>query len=502
MHDIAVSRATPRHPVGLSTLFFTELWERFSYYGMRGLLILYMTAPLSAGGLAFDTARAGAIYGLYSGLVYLACLPGGWVADRFLGSQRATWIGGLIILSGHVCLAVPAFHAFYFGLGLVIVGTGFLKPNISMMVGQLYAPDDPRRDSGFSIYYMGINLGAFLAPLICGWLALSPPFQALLASYGFAPTSAWHFGFGAAAVGMSLGLVCFMRGARHFSAQSARPATPPTPVEYRRLSYSLALALLVGAALAALLSRDILTVSALSNLFGVGLLLATVVFFAWIFLDRGWTTDERRRLQQILVLFLAAVVFWSLFEQGGSTLNLFAERNTDRTLAWLGYEFPTTWFQSLNPLLIIALAPVFAWLWIALGSRNPSSTMKFMLGLVLVAAGFAVLIVAAKFAEAGIKVSPWWLVATYGLSTLGELCLSPVGLSAMSRLAPARIAGLTMGVWFLATSVGNYLGGRVASVYDTFTLPQLFTAVTLFGLGAAGVLGCTLRLLTYRPQRG
>jgi proton-dependent oligopeptide transporter, POT family len=489
-----------KQPRGLRPLFFTELWERFSYYGMRGLLILYMTAPLSAGGLAFDTARAGAIYGLYSGLVYLACLPGGWLADRFLGSQRATLLGGIVILCGHLCLAIPIFNAFYLGLGLVIVGTGFLKPNVSTMVGQLYHAADPRRDSGFSIYYMGINLGAFLAPLVCGWLALSPPFQALLVRHGIDASLAWHFGFGAAAIGMALGLVFFWRGMPHFNAVSARAASTPTALDYRRLSVGLILVFLVVSAIGAMTARGMLTVGTLSNLFGVGLLLATVVFFAWIFLDRSWTSDERQRLKQILVLFLAAVVFWSLFEQGGSTLNLFAARDTDRYLGWLGYEFPATWFQSLNPLMIITLAPLFAWGWVALGPRNPSSTTKFMLGLVLVAAGFAVLIVAANFAETGIKVSPWWLVATYGLHTLGELCLSPVGLSAMSRLAPARIAGLTMGVWFLATSVGNYLGGRVASVYDAFTLPQLFTAVTLLGLGAAGALALTLNI-TLNPSR-
>ncbi|MSR13300.1 MAG: MFS transporter [Gammaproteobacteria bacterium] len=483
------------HPAGLRPLFFTELWERFSYYGMRGLLILYMTAPVNAGGLAFDTARAGAIYGLYSGSVYLACLPGGWLADRFLGAQRATLIGGIVILCGHLCLAIPMFNAFYLGLGLVIIGTGFLKPNVSMMVGQLYHVDDPRRDSGFSIYYMGINLGAFLAPLACGWLALSPPFRALLTQNGIDPMMAWHYGFGAAAFGMALGLASFLRGTPHFNPVSARPANSPSAADHRRLRLGLIGVVTGCIALGGLILRGVLTIGDLSNLFGIGLLLATVIFFAWIFLDRSWTNEERRRLQQILTLFLAAVVFWSLFEQGGSTLNLFAERNTQRYVEWLGYEFPATWFQSLNPLMIIALTPVFAWSWIALGSRNPSSTVKFTAGLAWVSAGFAVLILAATYAEAGIQVSPWWLVATYGLHTLGELCLSPVGLSAMSRLAPARIAGLTMGVWFLATSVGNYLGGRAASAYDAFTLPQLFTAVTLFGLAATVLLACVAKFL-------
>lgn len=486
------------HPAGLSALFFTELWERFSFYGMRGLLILYMIAPLADGGLGFDTARAGAIYGLYAGLVYLACLPGGWCADCILGTRRATLVGGGLILSGHVCLAWPHANTFYLGLGFIIVGTGLLKPNVSTMVGQLYAADDPRRDSGFSIYYMGINLGAFLAPLVCGWLALAPPFRARLSGWGIAPELAWHWGFGAAAVGMALGLIAFARGAPAYSAASAHPAQPATRREFRQLAIGLLLTAAAVLAIAAFVARGDLTIARVSDLFGGLLLVATALFFGWIFLDRGWTAAERHDLRIIFVLFLAAVVFWSLFEQGGSTLTLFAERNTDRYLAVLGYEFPPTWYHSLNPLLIIALAPVFAWGWVRLGPRNPRPTSKFMAGLVFAAAGFGVLVMAALLAESGAKVSPWWLVGTYVLHTIGELCLSPVGLSAMSRLAPARIAGLTMGIWFLATSVGNYLGGRVASAYEAFTLSELFAVVTACGVFAAAGLAMVLRRLS-RP---
>ncbi len=490
-----------RHPAGLRALFFTELWERFSYYGMRGLLILYMTAPRATGGLGFETAKAGAIYGLYAGLVYLACLPGGWVADRLLGSRRATLFGGGFILSGHLCLAWPSSQTFFVGLGLIILGTGLLKPNVSTMVGQLYTPEDPRRDSGFSIYYMGINLGAFLAPLVCGWLALAPPFRARLSAWGIAPDLAWHWGFGAAAVGMACGLWTFMRGSATFSLQSAHPAQPPGTREYRQLMAGLALVIMTVVAVAGLIAQGALSVARLSDMFGGLLLAATVIFFSWIFLNAGWTPRERHNLRLIVLLFLAAVVFWSLFEQGGSTLTLFAERDTNRYLGILGYAFPPTWYQSLNPLLIISLAPVFAWGWLRLGPRNPAAATKFIFGLMFTAAGFGVLVVAAGYAELGLKVSPWWLVGTYFLHTIGELCLSPVGLSAMSRLAPARIAGLTMGVWFLATSVGNYLGGRVASVYDHFTLPELFAVVTAFGLLAAGVLALALRLLINQKER-
>ena len=487
------------HPRGLSTLFFTELWERFSYYGMRGLLILYMTAPVTGGGLGFDTARAGAIYGLYAGLVYFACLPGGWLADRVLGAQRATIIGGTLILSGHLCLAYPSFDTFYLGLGLVVLGTGLLKPNVSTMVGHLYQADDPRRDGGYSLYYMGINLGAFLAPLACGWLALSDPFREFLGRSGVNPALAWHWGFGAAALGMALGLISFVRGSHQLSPQSARPATAVdvSGVMVVRGAVVVALIAVCGTVI---MRAGIFDVARLSNLFGLFLLVLTAAFFMWIFADRRWTPTERHQLRLIFVLFLAAVVFWSLFEQGGSTLNLFAARNTDRVIASLGFEFPATWYQSLNPILIIALAPCFAWGWVRLGRRNPSSSSKFIIGLVFVAAGFAVLIPAARLAGTGINVSPWWLVATYGLHTVGELCLSPVGLNAMSRLAPARIASLTMGVWFLATSIGNYLGGRAASLYDTLGLAELFTVITALGLIAAGVLAGVVRVMPRAPS--
>ena len=491
-----MSSAPPlRQPAGLRALFLTELWERFSYYGLRGLLILYMTAAVGEGGLGFDTATAGAIYGIYSGLVYLACLPGGWIADRFIGAQRATWYGGILILSGHLCLAAPISNTFVLGLSLVILGTGLLKPNISTMVGQLYTADDPRRDGGFSIYYMGINLGAFLAPLVCGWLALGMPFRGMLRHAGLAPELAWHWGFGAAAIGMALGLFFYWHGRSNFSRQSLRPAHAPSVQEQRRLVQGLlAGTLLIGGALVATHTGG-LSIARISDLFGLALMIITVGFFGWIFTTPGWSHEERHNLRLILVLFIGAVVFWSLFEQGGSTLNLFAARDTNRHLPWFDFEFPATWFQSINPILIIALAPLFAAWWTRLGARNPPSTHKFIAGLIFASAGFAVLIVAAKLAADGHLVSPWWLIVTYSLHTLGELCLSPVGLSAMSRLAPARIAGLTMGVWFLATSIGNYLGGRAASFYDTLSLPELFTAITVAGALAAILLALAMRLI-------
>ena len=485
------------HPRGLATLFFTELWERFSYYGMRALLILFMTAPLAVGGLQFDVAKAGIIYGTYTALVYMVTLPGGWLADRFLGQRRATLYGGVIIMLGHISLAVPSITSFYLGLALVVTGTGLLKPNISTMVGQLYTPDDERRDAGFSIYYMGINIGAFLAPLVCGWLAQSEQFRGILASVGLKPENSWHFGFGMAAVGMFFGIVQYLGGWKHLGDAGMEPVRPPSVEAGVRQRRQLQIGLLTVAGLIGLLvvlavSGVVrITAQGLGDAFGVLLLLVTVAFFAWMFLAAQWTPVERKRLIVVLVLFVGAAVFWSVFEQAGSTLNLFAQRSTANQVA--GHSFPASWFQSLNSLFIIALAPVFAWLWVRLGKRDPSSPAKFTIGLVFVALGFAILILAAQKAQAGVLVSPLWLAATYLLHTIGELCLSPVGLSAMTKLAPARIAGLTMGVWFLASAVGNYMGGRVASLYEAFTLPELFGVVTLFALASGLVMAMLVR---------
>jgi POT family proton-dependent oligopeptide transporter len=490
-------RAFFGHPRGLSTLFFTELWERFSYYGMRALLILFMTAAVAEGGLGFDTAKAGIIYGTYTSLVYLTNLPGGWIADRFLGQRRATLYGGAIIMAGHICLAIPSLVTFYMGLLCIVLGTGLLKPNVSTMVGQLYGLEDARRDAGFSIFYMGINLGAFLSPLICGWLAQSDQFRAILSSVGVSPESSWHWGFGAAAVGMGFGLLQYLAGWKHLGDAGMHPAPVRDEAERqkhrRRLQLGILATLGIVGAVAALSAVGVLHVTpeGLGKAFGLFLLFVTVVFFAGLLGSKDWTPSERKRLITIAVLFLAASVFWSLFEQAGSTLNLFADRNTDNRL--FGMSFPPSWFQSANAIFIVLLAPVFAWFWVRLGQRNPSSPAKFVIGLLFAAAGFGILIIPAQLAEAGIRVSPLWLVATYMLHTIGELCLSPVGLSAMTKLAPARVAGLMMGVWFLATSVGNYLGGQVASFYEALALPTLFGAVTAFGIGAALLLALFVR---------
>jgi POT family proton-dependent oligopeptide transporter len=488
------------HPRGLSTLFFTEMWERFSYYGMRALLILFMTAPVAAGGLGFDTAKAGPIYALYVSSVYLLSVPGGWVADRVLGLRRTVFVGGVIIMMGHICLAIPSITTFYLGLTLIATGTGLLKSNVSVLVGKLYPADDVRRDAGYSIYYMGINTGALIAPIITGWLAQGEAFKGILVSAGIRPENSWHWGFGAAAVGMFLGLVQYVTGGKHLSPDGLRPVRPSDPVaaaksdrQIRLVGYATAGLVLV--ALVLLLTGAVgLDPEAISRNFKWVLIAVTVGFFAWLFLSRGWTREERKSLVVIAVLFAAAVVFWMAYEQAGSTLNLFADRSTHNVI--LGHSFPPSWYQSLPPLFIILFAPAFAAMWVRLGRRNPSSPAKFAFALFLLGLGFAVMIGAASAAAGGARVSPMWLVLSYLLQTLGELCLSPVGLSAMSVLAPARIAGLVMGVWFLALSVGNYLAGMASSFYETMPLPRLFTIVTAIALATAVVL-----MLLVKPIR-
>ena len=485
------------HPWGLSTLFFTEMWERFSYYGMRALLILFMTAPIAAGGLGFDTAKAGPIYALYVSSVYLLSLPGGWVADRVLGLRRAVFVGGVVIMSGHICLAIPSLATFYAGLVLIALGTGLLKGNAAALVGQLYAPEDVRRDAGFSIYYIGINTGAFVAPFVTGWLAQSDTFRGLLASMGFNPESAWHWGFGAAAVGMFLGLVQYVVGGRHLSPEGLRPVRPSDPAVAARVDRQVRLVglavlgvLLAGTALVAS-GAVTLDPEVISRNFKWALLGVTVAFFGWVFLVAEWSREERKRLVLIAILFVASTIFWMAYEQAGSTLNLFADRSTDNTI--FGHAFPSSWYQALTPFFIITLAPVFAVLWVRLGRRDPSSPVKFAIALAMLGLGFAVMVGAASAAAGGARVSPLWLVLSYLLQTTGELCLSPVGLSAMSKLAPVRIAGLIMGVWYLSISVGNYLAGMASSVYETVPLPTLFGLVTATALAASVVLALLVR---------
>ena len=471
------------HPKGLSTLFFTELWERFSYYGMRAILLLYLTAAVADGGLGFDVGKGTSIYALYTSMVYLLSLPGGWVADRFLGQRKAVLYGGILIMLGHFTLAIPAVEAFFAGLVLIVIGTGLLKPNISAIVGQLYHENDDRRDAGFSLFYMGINFGALAGPFICPLLG---------------ETVDWHLGFAAAGIGMFFGLIQYVRGARFLGDAGARPVKYENPVDVTRhrriLAAGIAVTVISAVTVAALhySGTVVLTVERVADSFGFILFAIPVVFFAGLFLAEKWTPVEKGRLAAIVVLFLAAAFFWAAYEQAGSSLTLFAERSTDREV-WGFPEFPAGWFQQLPALFCVILAPVFAWLWVRLGSRQPSSPAKFALGLVLVGLGFVVMMGAASASAAGARISLWWLVATYFLHVLGEMCVSPVGLSTMTKLAPTRVTGMMMGVWFLAASVGNYVAGRLAGQYESLPLWQLFGLFVVLTFAAGGVLAILIR---------
>jgi POT family proton-dependent oligopeptide transporter len=453
------------HPKGLSTLFFTEMWERFSYYGMRAILMLFMVTPVAAGGLGFDTVKAAGIYGLYTGSVYFTTIPGGWIADRLLGLRRAVLVGGVLIACGHYSLLLARTTQFFYGgLLLIVLGTGLLKANISAIVGQLYAPDDARRDAGFSIFYMGINLGGFISPLICG---------------GLAQKIGWHWGFGAAGVGMTLGLLQYVLGQHRFGRAGLLVAPPQgASILWAK---GIAGVVLAGLGLWAVWPwRDYVVLAGTAGL------------FLWLLRTGADTAVERKRIGAIMVLFVFAVLFWIGFEQAGSSLTLFADQNTNNRV--LGWTFPSSWYQSVESFFVVTLAPVFAWLWMRLGKREPSSPAKFAYALLSLSLGFLAIAAAAWLhAASGVRVSPWWLIGLYFFHALGELSLSPVGLSTVTKLAPARIVGLMMGVWFLALSLGNFLAGTVAGFFDRLPLPQLFGSVGLATALSALALACLVK---------
>ena len=474
------------HPRGLSTLFFTEMWERFSYYGMRAILVLFMTNAVATGGMGLDDVTATAIYGLYTAAVYVVALPGGWIADHLLGLRRAVFWGGSVIAIGHFTLAIPHIIAFYIGLTLIIIGTGLLKPNISAIVGDLYPEGGARRDAGFSIYYMGINAGGFLGPLVCGYLGEAVD---------------WHLGFGAAGVGMVLGLIQYSLGGRHLGA--AGELRPEMAVPARRSAATRALVRTIegvvglGLIAAVLQSIGAIRLSLVGFVDWTGLFIVSLAgaYLLYVVLFGGLTAVEKKRVGVIAVCFLAAACFWSGFEQAGSSMNLFADRLTDRIIS--GWAMPASWLQSVNSVFIILLAPLFSALWLWLGTRNPSIPGKMGFGLIFLGVGFAVLAWGSVNATLENPVSPVWLVVTYFFHTVGELCLSPIGLSSITRLSPARYVGQMMGIWFMGAALGNLVAGRVAGLIESLPLPQLFGAVTMFSVGTGLVL-----LLFTKPLKG
>ena len=479
------------HPRGLSTLFFTEMWERFSYYGIRPLLVLFMAAALNEGGFGIERTQASAIVGIYAASVYLASLPGGWVADRLMGLRRAIMLGAVLISLGHISIGLSSFaHSkvpFFLGLIFIVLGTGLLKPNISAIVGDLYPEGGARRDAGFSIFYMGINTGATVGQIATGILG---------------EKLGWHWGFGLAGVGMLLGLGWFALNARRTLGDLGTTISrDPDPVKQARDETRMKLGLAIGLGLLALVvilaATGVITINpqVVGQYMTYVLVGTAALYFTYVLGFGGLTTEEKKRIVVIAILFVFAAIFWSAFEQAPTSLNLFAKDFTDRVV--FGWEIPATWFQSANSFFIILLAPVFASIWMALGKRdkNPPSPAKFALGLLFAAIGFAIMILAANFvvgSGGALKVSPMWLVVSYLFQTIGELCLSPVGLSSMTKLSPRKYVGQMMGIWFLASSVGNLIAGLVGGHVDPEKLdqmPKLFIATTLALVAAAVVLG-------------
>ena len=468
------------HPRGLATLFFTEMWERFSYYGMRALLTLFMTsATIGANpGLGFDVATAGALYGLYTSLVYILALPGGWVADNLWGQRKAIWVGGWIIAAGHFTMAIPGMFSFFLGLFFVICGTGLLKPNVSSVVGDLYPEGGARRDAGFSIFYMGINLGALLGPIVTGWLG-----------EGYQ----WHWGFGAAGVGMVLGLIQYRLGARHLGDAGLLRSTLPPDVRARMArrffgSFAAIVAAAVGFGVLVRTGALSFTLTQIASALGYGVLVVVALYFIYIWTLGGHTREENKKMAVIFWLFLLVAIFWSGFEQAGTSLNLFARDLTDRTI--LGIEIPASTLQSINPLFIILLAPVVGSLWVRLERRgaDPSIPAKAGLGLLSLAIGFFVLAWGAAHATPESPVSPAWLVVTYFFHTVGELAISPIGLSAVTKLSPQRRVGQMMGIWFVGAALGNLFAGLVAGRLETLMPSDLFRTVAMI-TGAVGLVG-------------
>ena len=493
----AVATATPAenrgffgHPIGLSTLFFTEFWERFSYYGIRPLLVLFMSAALANGGFGIERSQASAIVGIYAAGVYLASLPGGWVADRLTGLRRAIMLGAVLISLGHISIGLSAFAhikvPFFIGLILIVLGTGLLKPNISAIVGDLYPEGGARRDAGFSIFYMGINSGAVAGQLLTGFLGES---------------IGWHWGFGIAGVGMLVGLIWFAVSSRRTLGNLGLDISrDPDPVKQARqerlmkLAVAIALGVLVLVIVLAAIGTLQLNPHAIAQNMTYVLVGMAILYFAYVFGFGGLNTGEKKRVVVIAILFFFAAIFWAGFEQAPTSLNLFARDFTQRV--YFGWTIPAIWFQVINSVFIVLLAPVFAALWIKLGKRdaNPSSPVKFSLGLLFAGLGFAVMIPAANLIVGSggtLKVSPMWLTVSYILQTIGELLLSPVGLSTMTKLSPRKYVGQTMGIWFLATSVGNLIAGLVGGSVDPEKLeqtPKLFIGTTAALIAAAVLL--------------
>ncbi|MCH6267063.1 MULTISPECIES: peptide MFS transporter [Neobacillus] len=469
------------HPKGLFTLFFTEFWERFSYYGMRAILVYYMYYEVSKGGLGMDQTLALSIMSIYGSLVYMSGIIGGWLADRIFGTSKAVFYGGILIMFGHIALAIPGSIALFFvSMVLIVLGTGLLKPNVSTVVGDLYAENDNRRDAGFSIFYMGINLGGFIAPLIVGSLM----------------GVSFHLGFGIAAVGMFVGLVMFvLTKKKNLGLAGTTVANPLSPAERKKVFTYIGLGIVVIAVICAIaIPNGYLTFETFVNLIGILGILIPTMYFIVMYRSKKTTSVERSRLIAYIPLFIASVMFWAIQEQGSTILANYADKRTQ--LDFAGLHISPAWFQSLNPLFVIILAPVFAWLWVKLGKREPNIPQKFSLALLFSGLSFIVILLPAYFGGTDSLVNPLWLVLSYLICVLGELCLSPVGLSATTKLAPAAFSAQTMSLWFLSSAAAQAINAQIVKFYTPETEMVYFGTVG----GASLVLGFILLMLAPKIQ--
>ena len=471
------------HPKGLFTLFFTEFWERFSYYGMRAILVYYMYYEVSKGGLGLDQTLALSIMSIYGSLVYMSGIIGGWLADRVFGTSRSVFYGGVLIMLGHIALAIPGSVALFFvSMVLIVLGTGLLKPNVSSIVGDIYSPEDGRRDSGFSIFYMGINLGAFISPLIVGSKVIME--------------TSFHLGFGIAAVGMFVGLIVFMvTKKKSLGLAGTYVANPLSPNEKKKVYTIFGIAIVIIAILVAIsIPTGLLTFDSFIALVGILGILIPTCYFIVMYRSPKTNEVERSRLVAYIPLFIASVMFWAIQEQGATILANYADTRTK--LEFAGITISPAWFQSLNPLFIITLAPLFAWIWLKLGDRQPTIPKKFSFGILLAGVSFLVILLPAYFGGPDSLVNPLWLVLSYFICVLGELCLSPVGLSATTKLAPAAFSAQTMSLWFLSNSAAQAINAQLVKFYTPETEMAYFGTIG----GIAIVLSIILFALSPRIQ--
>lgn len=471
------------------------MWERFSYYGMRAILLLYMVASVERGGMGLDDKTGAAVYGLYTMFVYLFALPGGWLADKFFGLRRSIFYGGCLIAAGHLILAFPFSETFFIGLLLIVVGTGLLKPNVSSIVGEIYpSTDQVKRDSGFSIFFMGINVGGLIGPIVVGYLGQKVN---------------WHYGFAAAGIGMIAGLIQYKLTEKNLGSAGLEPNRLPEPEqEAKRMASIRTVLWVVGGSvliLVALLIFRVISIdpAVFAGVSGIVILSCAFLYFIYVFLFEDLVRDEKRKVLAILLIFLTVMMFYAGYEGQGSSLNLFADRYTNMFIG--SFEMPSSWLQSAPSFFVLLLVPVFAWLWITLAAKNlnPSTPLKLVLGLVFMGLGYLAMIGASYIVIGGDKPLPTWLLLTYMLHTIGEICLYPIGMSAITKLSPKKLLGQMMGVFFMALALGNLVAGLYAGNFSEEAISRnAYVLVDMFGLIVKIMFGAALVVLLFaKPLR-